>query len=187
MIPLDASIGLILHCCCFFLCIATDGIRERGAFVVSVSPMSAQNWQLSAQTKTLPSRVTASIEPSTLYENTSSEFRRGKGQPSTIPTAFFFFSSRHTSEDVGKVGEELTPASSLVVALRVLVIKNNNAVLSPPLAGDRQRKTNRTHRLGHMLAQTWPLNFLSIILAIYPPLRHIWGQVASEHVVSVSR
>lgn len=49
------------------------------------------------------------------------------------------------------------------------------------------RKSNRTHGLGHMLAQTRPLNFLSIILPIYPPLSHIWVQVASEHVVSMLR
>lgn len=63
-----------------FFCIATDGIRVWGAFVVSVliaglffmipmSPVySTQNQRLSVQTKP-PSQVITFIEPQTLYEN----------------------------------------------------------------------------------------------------------------------
>ena len=54
------------------------------------------------------------------------------------------------------------------------------------LGGGLQRKSDRTYSSGHMLAQTRPLNFLSIIPSIYPPLRHIWVQVACEHAAAVS-
>lgn len=71
MIQLDAAIWLILYC---FFCIATDGIRVCGAFVVSVliagpsfmipmSPVySTQKQRLSVQTKP-PSQVITFIEP----------------------------------------------------------------------------------------------------------------------------
>lgn len=128
----------------FFFCIATDGIRERGAFVVSASPMSPFLHRTGncLRKQNLHPKWPLSLNHRHCMKICTPNSGMGKG--SCQQYLCFYFNSRHTSKDGAWQNSAKSQRTSqqfhffsLIVAFCVLVIKNNNGVLSPPLAGSQ--------------------------------------------------
>lgn len=142
MIPLDAPIGLILHCF-FVFCNAADGIRVRGAFVVSdvPSPFCTEPAIVGANKTSLPSDRFHWTKD-TVWKYVLYNPGMGKGSCQQY-LCLFSIRATHQKTTLDKMQWSCqgprcdSTFFPLIVAFCVLVIKNNNGLLSPTLAGSQ--------------------------------------------------
>lgn len=153
----SGSSSIVFFCFFFPFYIATDGIRVRGGLLLSpCSSLLCSLWSRCPQSirhrtgdclhkQNLNPGRSLSLSHRHCMKICTPLFRHGKGQPSTIP--FAFFNSQHTSkDDTGKNATELPRTSPwfhffffffFIVAFCVLFIKNNNGLLSLCLAASQ--------------------------------------------------